>query len=178
MNDILALIGFKHVGKSTLGEALAQQLHRPFYDVDHYVEQVYESRFVSRLNCRQIMAKHDEPYFRRLETEVLYHMPVDLPAVIALGGGAPLFADNQGWLQQVRVIHVTAPVDVVWARIEASGLPGFFDKHVSAKQAFQQLWQERDATYRRLAHVTIHNDQDLATVTHRLWSQLTALSTT
>lgn len=178
MNDILALIGFKHVGKSTLAEALAQRLGRPFYDVDRQIEQAYRRQCDSELSCRQIMAQHGEAYFRRLETEALYHLPLDVPAVVALGGGAALHSDNQPWLQQVRVIHVTAPADLVWSRIRASGLPEFFNKAASPQQVFQQLWQERDATYRRLAHVTIHNDQDLATVTHRLWSQLIPISTT
>lgn len=176
--DTLALIGFKHVGKSTLGEALAQHLNRPFYDVDRHLEQAYVRQCASKLTCRQIMAQHGEAYFRCLESEVLHHMPVDAPSVIALGGGAPLQSDNQRWLQQVRVIHVSAPADVVWARIQASGLPEFFSQHLPPKQAFEQLWQERDATYRRLAHVTIDNDTDVATVAHRLWSQLTPLSRT
>lgn len=175
--EIIALIGFKHVGKSTLGEVLAKHLAWPFYDSDRRVEQAYADQQALALTCRQIMAQHGETYFRQLESDVLKQIPLSVSAVIALGGGAPLSPSNQQWLAQTTVIHVTASPQVVFARIMASGLPEFFSKssQISPQQAFDRLWQERHNLYQSLAQATVDNDGDVTTAMTALYHQLTPI---
>lgn len=176
--EIITLIGFKHVGKSTLAEALAKRLAWPFYDLDRWVEQAYASQQKLALTCRQIMAQHGETYFRQLESDALKQMPVSASAVIALGGGAPLTPSNQLWLAQTTVIHVTASPQVVFARIMASGVPEFFSKNhraspqLSSQQTFDRLWQARHSLYQSLAQATIDNDGDVTTAMTALYRQL------
>lgn len=170
--DIIALIGFKHVGKSTLGNILAQRLQWLFYDLDSLIEEAYARQHGLNIACRQIMAQQGESAFRRLESAALQQIPIDEPAVIALGGGAPLSVENQAWLKHATVVHVTAQPESVLARILAAGVPQFFSADLPLQQAFEQLWFKRYPVYQALAQVTINNDSSLVRTIDTLWSSL------
>ena len=65
----IILIGFKHVGKTVIGRALADQLKWPFRDLDEAIEQLFTKETQAHKTCRQIMKAHGSAYFRELEKE-------------------------------------------------------------------------------------------------------------
>ena len=67
-----------------------------------------------------------EPFFRDLEVKALQQVIGLQPAVIALGGGAPLREENQAILQGHVLIYLTASPEIVFQRIMAGGIPSFF----------------------------------------------------
>ena len=74
-------------GKSTVGKQLAEQLARPFVDLDVVVEQMASQLYGMSIN--EVFLHLGEAVFRRLEYEVLQDLLKDTEgeSVIALGGG-------------------------------------------------------------------------------------------
>lgn len=79
----VVLIGAPGAGKSTVGRLLAARLGRDFHDVDAVIEQ-RQGRPI-----RDIFAYDGEAAFREVERDTTLEL-LDLPAVVSLGGGAPM----------------------------------------------------------------------------------------
>jgi XRE family aerobic/anaerobic benzoate catabolism transcriptional regulator len=79
---IIALIGLRGAGKTTIGKLLAREIKRPFLELDSLIEEE------AGLRLGEIFALHGEAYYRRLEREVLGRfLSVGRPAILAGGGG-------------------------------------------------------------------------------------------
>lgn len=171
-NAHIILFGFKHVGKSIIGEQLARQLHRHFLDIDVIIEQLFEKRFGKKLACREIMQQFGSHIFNDLEHQALVQILHEPPAVIALGGGTALSAANQKLLHPHSLIHLTAPPHVVFNRIMHSGIPAFFPANQDPLVAFYQLWQQRQHVYQRLTPITIYNTNSVQHAVDHILSYL------
>lgn len=156
---MIILIGFKNVGKSSIGIELARQMQGSFVDLDEMIEEVYVKHANAlRQNCREIVRLHGENYFRALEKSVFAKVLLEKPTVLSLGGGTVMDSDSQALLTDHTVIHITAPYELVFARIMSQGVPSFFSENESPRISFDRLWQERNAIYHRLARFSIDND--------------------
>ena len=158
IQEHIILIGFKHVGKTSVGRELAVLLGRPFVDLDDEIEAQFERDYQRKLPCRTIMQEYGQPFFRGLESKVLHGALEKNAGVIALGGGTPLSPDNQAMLTPYTLVHVTASRDTVFSRIMEQGRPTFFPAEEDPRESFQKLWTERDIIYRDLADFTVQND--------------------
>lgn len=79
--QLVALIGLRGAGKSTVGPELARLLARPFVELDSLIENE------AGLGREEIFALHGEGYYRRLEREVLSRfVSTGRAAVLATGG--------------------------------------------------------------------------------------------
>ncbi|MBR3289736.1 MAG: shikimate dehydrogenase [Clostridia bacterium] len=89
----IVLIGMPGVGKTTVGQVLANSLDRELVDTDALIE--------ARIGMRiaDFFAAHDEAAFRDLESEVLRELAPRQGLVIATGGGAVLRPQNCRWLR-------------------------------------------------------------------------------
>jgi XRE family aerobic/anaerobic benzoate catabolism transcriptional regulator len=82
---IIALIGLRGAGKTTIGKMLAKELKRPFLELDRMIEEE------AGLRLGEVFALHGEGYYRRLEREVLGRfLSLGRPAILASGGGLVL----------------------------------------------------------------------------------------
>ncbi|PIO05874.1 shikimate kinase [Candidatus Micrarchaeota archaeon CG08_land_8_20_14_0_20_59_11] len=97
MKNII-LVGFMGTGKSVVGKRLAKQLNMKFVSTDDIIED-REKRPIS-----EIFAKSGEPYFRKIEKEVVKEAADSENVVIAAGGGAVLDEDNITNLKKKGVI--------------------------------------------------------------------------
>lgn len=157
LNNHIIIIGFKSVGKSVIGRALASKLHKNFIDLDVQIEQLYKQNYHQHLTCRQIMKKHGQDFFRELEHQALLQNITSAPAVISLGGGAPLKQENQELMKTHMIIHVIAPRGTVFERIMMHGRPAYFSEHEDPLVTFNRLWDEREIIYKKLATFSIEN---------------------
>ena len=153
----ILLLGFKHVGKSTIGKALALKISRPFIDLDQAIESLFKKQLQQECSCRQIMQLHGEAFFRDLEKQALRHIMGSVPSVISLGGGTPLSKENQKLIGFHCVIYLKAPRDIVFQRIMESGQPAFFSSENEPYALFNQLWDSREKFYQALANFSVEN---------------------
>ena len=105
----IALAGFMGVGKSSLGQLLAEVLDRPFYDTDGYVEEAAGRTVHS-------FFPDEEPEFRRREAEAVEDLLMRGPSVIALGGGALL---NEQSRRRLRERSLLVHLHVPWRELSA-----------------------------------------------------------
>jgi transcriptional antiterminator NusG len=151
----IVLIGFKGVGKTTVGQTLARRLERPFLDLDKALEKSFASRSGQRLSFREIFKTIGPEAFRLLEAEVAAELLSSGRKVVALGGGTPLISDAlRKLISEQWVLYLAADRDRLYARIMAGGLPAFFDAD-DPQRSFEALWAEREPVYRSLATLTV-----------------------
>lgn len=107
MQNII-LIGMPGCGKSSIGQALANTLHRPFIDAD--------AEIVRRVGCSipEIFAKDGEPGFRKIESAVLADLGKASGTILATGGGCITRPENYPSLHQNgRIVWLTRPLELL-----------------------------------------------------------------
>lgn len=175
LTNHIVLIGFKHVGKSVIGQMLARKLNRPFIDLDQQIELLYEKQFGMKSHCRQIMKLHGESFFRRLEIDALRQTVNFKSSVISLGGGTPLDRENQQLIKSSIRIHITAPRGIVYERIMISGRPAFFIPGEDLLESFTRLWDERNKIYEKINDFSIENKSSVADAVNQIINKINFL---
>lgn len=88
------LIGPPGAGKSSVGKSLAKLLQEEFVDTDVVIS-ARENKSIS-----EIFIDQGEPYFRKVEEEVLRDVLKNHSGVLSLGGGAPLSPSSQSAIKE------------------------------------------------------------------------------
>lgn len=147
-NENLVLCGMPGCGKSTVGAALAQQMGRPFLDLDRLITES-AGKPISQIFCED-----GEEAFRNLETAVLKTQAAQQTgAVIATGGGAILRAENVDALRRNgRLYFLDRPLRDL--------LPTADRPLSSDRSALQKRYEERYEIYCRIAdrRIAVHGD--------------------
>lgn len=172
LHNHIVLIGFKHTGKSAIGEHLAKKLHMPFVDLDKMIELIYENKFNHKLTCRKIMENEGEKFFRFLETRALSKIIDENPSIISLGGGTPLSLENQRIITPYLLIHIKAPIGIVYERIVMNGQPAFINSEEDLFDAFNRLWSERIGVYEKIQDFSILNDSSIQESVNKITKKL------
>ncbi len=137
-------------------------MQMPFIDLDDRIKENYHRQQGEALSCREIFHQYGETFFRDYETEALREVLQESPAVIALGGGAPLRPENQNLLKSHLLIYLTAEPQVIYQRMMARGAPAFIPDGQDPREFFQQLWSQREKVYAKLANITVDNTHAVA----------------
>jgi shikimate kinase len=90
----VVLIGPPGAGKSSVGKSLARLLEEEFVDTDVVIA-TRENKSIS-----EIFVDQGEPYFRKVEEEVLLDQLQNHAGILSLGGGAPLSLTAQNAIKQ------------------------------------------------------------------------------
>jgi len=146
---IVALLGVRGAGKSTVGAALASRHRVPFIEVDHAIERA------AGLELGQIFEMHGEAYYRRLEREVLRRL-LDAPgaAVLATGGSIVNDAENYALLRgRARTVWLRARAEDHWQRVVAQGDARPMGQNPHAFAELRALLHARAALYAEAHHV-------------------------
>lgn len=94
------LIGMMASGKSTVGKKLAKRLDWAFFDVDREIETN------SGVSVGEIFEVEGEAGFRKRESRMMQALTKQPHVVVAMGGGAPLFAQNREYLKRGFVVQL------------------------------------------------------------------------
>lgn len=163
-NEIVALLGLRGAGKSTVGRALAKRLRRPFVELDARVEEA------AGLSLAEIWEIHGEAYYRRLEQEALSKILESTPrAVLATSGG--IVAEPTTWERLRRsaiTIWLEATPEEHWDRVVAQGDHRPMANDPLAMERLRQLLAEREALYRQAHHTISTSGTDVAGVVARV----------
>lgn len=156
MRNII-LVGMPGCGKSTVGQALARRMDRPFIDTDTLIEER------AGVSIPEIFAAEGEAGFRARETAVLSELGMGSGAVIATGGGCVTRAENYPLLHQNGVI--------VWLRRSLDRLPTA-GRPLSRQNPVETLYAQRKDKYAAFADISVDNDGSIERTLEMLWEEL------
>lgn len=138
------LIGFMGTGKTSNGYFLAYLLDRSFFDLDEEIEKRHGS-------IKIIFSEKGEQAFREIERDMLRRLAKRENAVIATGGGSPLFFDNlQVMKENGFTLFIDTPFEVILKRLKRNKLIN--DRPLLAgkkKEEILSLYNERLPIYRQ-----------------------------
>jgi shikimate kinase len=104
--------------------------------------------------------RHGEPHFHRIEGHVVceLYLKLDRPgsqSVVSLGGRTALNSTICSLLSAIGpIVYLQVAPDVIYQRIEQSGIPPFLDPEDPAGD-FLVLYRQRHPRYEELADLTI-----------------------
>ncbi len=160
--DKVYLVGFMGSGKTTLARALGRRLGWRHVDLDDEIER-REGRSVS-----QLFAERGEPYFRKVEREVLLSLLPVRSVVVATGGGTFVQPENRA---DVLADGVAVWLDVPFSRI-VDRVPSDGRRPLAAdRAAFEALFEQRRAAYRQ-AHLRLESHGRVEALVERLLHRL------
>ena len=109
----LVLIGFKHAGKTTIGQQLAEVLDVDFIDTDAVLLEKSGFRHI-----RELYQAVGEKDFRLMETNILKNISFDQLRVIATGGGKISNLKNHFYIKQGFVLFIDTPFEIIYKRLQ------------------------------------------------------------
>ena len=142
---IVALLGVRGAGKSTIGPRLAARLGTDFLELDRLVEAE------AGLSLAEIFATHGEQYFRRLEIVALHRLIAERRSVVlATGGGIVDSAEAWAILERhTTTVWLRASPQTHWNRVVRQGDARPMAGRPSAKAELRRLLARREPLYRR-----------------------------
>ncbi len=148
------LIGMPSSGKSTVGKRLAQEMGRPFVDMDEWMVSHFGE------DIPYMFATYGEAVFREREHEALCAIQRDYPsAVVATGGGVILRQDNRTLLHEGGW--------VVFLDRDLSLLTPTEDRPTASDQdAMRTRYEERLPLYRQTADAIVNGNGTPEEVSH------------
>jgi XRE family aerobic/anaerobic benzoate catabolism transcriptional regulator len=155
---VIALLGLRGAGKTTIGRRLARRLRVPFVELDRRVEEA------AGLSLAEIFALHGEEYYRRLEREALEAVLAEgRPLVLATGGGLAASPETYALLRRrALTVWLRAHPEDHWNRVVQQGDRRPMANNPQAMAELRRLLAVRAPLYAEAHHVvdTSGRDQD------------------
>jgi len=146
MSKQFFLIGFMGVGKTYLGEKLAEKLNLDFHDIDREIEKK------AKLSVNDIFKLKGEKTFRDIESKILLNW--NRFGIISTGGGIVELKENIGFLKTKQTIWLNPSWQIIRSRILNSYRPLVLDR--SEEELFK-LWEQREELYRECTEIEFTN---------------------
>ena len=141
---VLALLGLRGAGKSTVGRALAGRTGATFVELDVRIEEE------AGLTLAEIFELHGEEYYRAREREALDKVLAEgTPLILAAGGGIVTHAENFDLLRRRAItVWLRATAEDHWDRVVAQGDHRPMANDPLAKTHLRELLARREDLYR------------------------------
>lgn len=147
-SPVIALLGLRGAGKTTIGRRLAKRRRVPFVELDKRIEQAAD------LSLGELFTLHGEDYYRKLEREVLQDVLADAkPMVLATGGGLVASPDTFATLRRsATTVWLRASPEDHWNRVVRQGDRRPMADHPQAMADLRSLLAAREPLYALADH--------------------------
>ena len=165
---VIALLGLRGAGKTTIGRKLARRRRVPFVELDKKIEQAAD------LSLGELFTLHGEDYYRRLEREVLQDVLAgSTPMILATGGGLVASADTFALLRRAaKTVWLRASPEDHWNRVVRQGDRRPMADHPQAMADLRSLLAMREPLYALADHTVDTSsasvDEVIASIEHKL----------
>jgi shikimate kinase len=146
----IVLVGPMGVGKTTVGELLAERLGCSFRDTDADIVAA-EGREIS-----DIFLEDGEPRFRELERAAVREALAGHDGVLALGGGAVLDEGSRALLAEHAVVYLSMDVDEAVKRTGLNAARPLL--MINPRKQWRELMDARRPLYQEVARVVVDTD--------------------
>ncbi|MEU6594308.1 shikimate kinase [Streptomyces sp. NPDC046881] len=161
----VVLVGPMGVGKSTVGQLLAERLGVGYRDTDEDIVTA-EGRTIA-----EIFVDEGEAAFRALEKAAVRAALTEHPGVVALGGGAVLDPDTRALLAGHRVIYLSMEVEEAVRRTGLNVARPLLA--VNPRKQWRELMEARRHLYEEVATAVVATDgRTPEEVTQAAWDAL------
>jgi shikimate kinase len=150
MSPVCVLVGAPGAGKTTVGQALAAALGKPFDDTDTVIEKT------AGKPIPDIFVDEGEVHFRALERSAVRSALETHDGVLALGGGAILAEETRRALAGHPVVHLTVSLGEALRRVGLQG--GRPLLAVNPRATLKFLLEQRLPLYAEVASITVDTD--------------------
>jgi XRE family aerobic/anaerobic benzoate catabolism transcriptional regulator len=146
---VIALLGVRGAGKTTVGHSVARRLKIPLLELDALVATE------AGMNLPTLFEIHGEAYFRRVERQVLRQLfETGQPAVVATGGSIVTDAETYALLRKRAVtVWLKADAEEHWRRVVAQGDLRPMKDRKNAMNELRALLKKRTPLYAQADHV-------------------------
>lgn len=155
-STVIALIGFRGTGKTTVARLLAEQLGYGWIDVDDEIE-IQAGKTIAA-----IFEEAGEGVFRELESTLVASLCDRKKTVLALGGGAVLREDSRNCIAQCQaVVWLTASASAIERRISADPTTGTRRPNLTnhgGRTEIEVLLEQREPIYRACATLEVDTE--------------------
>ena len=167
MINQIYLVGPMGSGKSTMGRLLAKKLGLPYYDLDKLIEDQ------EKMSISDIFQKHNEKYFRDLESITLKQYSEESNFVISTGGGCVLRDQNLYILRKGLVIYLKISIETQFKRVKNRTHRPLLNN--VTKDTLVQFDEERGPVYSGISNIEVDvsnldKEDVLSTIIRRLES--------
>jgi shikimate kinase len=147
---LIVLVGPMGVGKSTVGQLLAERLGVSYRDTDDDIV-AEQGRTVA-----EIFVDEGEPAFRAIEKRAVRTALAEHDGVLALGGGAILDADTRALLDGKRVVYLSMDVEEAVKRTGLNTARPLLA--VNPRKQWRELMEARRHLYESVATAVVATD--------------------
>jgi XRE family aerobic/anaerobic benzoate catabolism transcriptional regulator len=147
--EVIALLGLRGAGKTSVGKRLAKRRRVPFVELDRRVEEAAD------LSLGELFSLHGEDYYRRIEREALQEVLSEgRPIVLATGGGLVASPDTFALLRRSAItIWLRARPEDHWNRVVRQGDRRPMADHPQAMADLRGLLASREPLYSMADHI-------------------------
>jgi shikimate kinase len=147
---LVVLIGPMGVGKSTVGQLLAERLGVGYRDTDDDIVGE-QGRTIA-----EIFVDEGEPAFRAIEKQAVHKALAGHDGVLALGGGAILDEDTRALLAGQRVVYLSMDVEEAVKRTGLNAARPLLS--VNPRRQWRELMEARRHLYEGIATAVVPTD--------------------
>ncbi|MER6350228.1 shikimate kinase [Streptomyces sp. NPDC001595] len=147
---VVVLVGPMGVGKSTVGQLLAQRLGVGYRDTDDDIV-AEQGRAIA-----DIFVDEGEPAFRAIEKQAVHRALAGHDGVLALGGGAILDADTRALLAGLRVVYLSMDVEEAAKRTGLNAARPLLA--INPRKQWRELMEARRHLYEEAASAVVATD--------------------
>jgi XRE family aerobic/anaerobic benzoate catabolism transcriptional regulator len=145
---VVALLGLRGAGKTTIGKQLARRLRVRFIELDRRIEKEAD------MSLAELFSMYGEEHYRRLERETLARVLAERRAMIlATGGGIVASADTYALLKAHAItVWLRAQPEDHWKRVVSQGDRRPMADHPQAMADLRTLLAAREPLYASADH--------------------------
>ncbi|HEY7958061.1 MAG TPA: shikimate kinase [Polyangia bacterium] len=165
---VVALLGLRGAGKSTVGKKLAARLRLRFVELDGAIERA------AGLTLAEIFELHGESYYRRLERETLMALLAE-PEGLVLATGGSIVNDRETYRllrRKAVTVWLRASPEDHWNRVLQQGDQRPMAKNPHAMAELRALLAARERLYAEAEHVVDTSRTDIAETVDTLAREL------
>jgi XRE family transcriptional regulator, aerobic/anaerobic benzoate catabolism transcriptional regulator len=167
---LVALLGLRGAGKTTIGRQLARRLRVRFVELDRQIEKAAD------MSLAELFSLYGEDYYRRLERDTLVKVLAEKqPMVLATGGGIVESPDTYALLRKSAItVWLRAAPEDHWNRVVRQGDRRPMADHPQAMAGLRTLLAAREPLYADAHHTVDTSGRSVKAIVEDLVVQISS----